>query len=273
MLGRIGALAAVVAALFASAWTSQARSDVPPASVFSGAGVFVDNPDDFPGPFELADELQADHFSWVALHVDDVQTIDWTQQLWISVMRAHGISVGVWGAEGNDPTVSAAIADYAIRTVGADFYIADAEGGYENAKGIKGYWRSGMFVKAFRALQPTIPAALVTLGAAIPPYVLPIDYASWRNAGFALLPEAYYNQSKWYRPDLTVQHAQRAGWPVSLVHPVIGVFHDYPASRYVPLLETDGAEGFSVFLADQATPADLAALAPLASAAYAVASG
>ena len=57
-----------------------------------------------------------------------------------------------------------------------------------------GWERSKTFVDVFRSLQPTLPAALTTYGAAAAPYVLPIDYASWRNAGFDLLPQAYYNQ-------------------------------------------------------------------------------
>jgi hypothetical protein len=254
--------AVLVAAVLAAAYlSSSARADAS-ASVFAGAGVFVDSPDNFPGPWALADQLQAAHFTWVALHVEDLLMLDRTETMWIDVMREHGLQVGVWGMEWRDPIVSAVIADLAIRTYGFDFYIADAEGPYE----AEGKWRSSQFVQEFRSLQPTIPAALVTLGAAKAPYVLPIDYASWRDAGFSLLPEAYYNQYKGYRPDLTVAHAIRAGWPVSLVHPVIGVYHHYPASRYVPLLQTDGTRGFSVFLADQATAADFGALADVAAA-------
>jgi len=256
---RLALIASAVVAVACLA--SSARADAP-ASVFAGAGVFVDSSANFPGPWALADELQADHFTWIALHIEDLETLDVTQPLWIQVMRDHGLRVGVWGMEWSDPIVSAVMADIAIRTYGFDFYIADAEGPYEK----KGAWRSSQFVQEFRALQPTIPAALVTLGAAKAPYVLPIDFASWRDAGFSLLPEAYYNQYRGYRPDLTVAHAIRAGWPVSLVHPVIGVYHHYPASRYVPLLQTDGASGFSVFLADQATAADFAALAQIAAA-------
>jgi hypothetical protein len=253
-------LAAVVAAVGLAASASAARADG--TSVFARAGVFVDNLDDFPGPWALADELQADHFAWIALHVGDLDGLESVQQLWIDVMRAHGLQVGAWGMEGNDPIASAAFADFAVRTDGFDFYIADAENPYE----LEGEWRSSVFVRAFRTYQPTLPAALVTLGAARAPYVLPIDYGAWRDGGFSLLPEAYYNVYAGYRPDLTVQHALRAGWSVSLVHPVIGVFHHYPAARYVPLLQADGASGFSVFLADQMTPADFAALASLAAA-------
>jgi hypothetical protein len=252
----------LTAAVAAVCFASSARADAPPANVFAGAGVFVDSPANFPGPWALADQLQAAHFTWVALHVEDLLTLDRTETAWIQVMREHGLQVGAWGMEWQDPIVSAVVADLAIRTYGFDFYIADAEGPYE----AKGKWRSSQFVQEFRNLQPTIPAALVTLGAAKAPNVLPIDFASWRNGGFSLLPEAYYNQYKGYRPDLTVAHAIRAGWPVSLVHPVIGVYHHYPASRYVPLLQTDGASGFSVFLADEATAADFAALSQVAAA-------
>jgi hypothetical protein len=47
------------------------------------------------------------------------------------------------------------------------------------------------------------------------------------------------------------------------VHPVIGVYHKYPAARYIPLLEAAGTTGYSVYLADQATSADLQALGVL----------
>ncbi|HXR11822.1 MAG TPA: hypothetical protein VN770_05970, partial [Gaiellaceae bacterium] len=67
MLKRVVGLAAVSAAICAGAFSAAARADNP-TSVFARAGVFVDTPQDFPGPWALAAELQADHFSWVALH-------------------------------------------------------------------------------------------------------------------------------------------------------------------------------------------------------------
>ncbi|SRR5581483_571718 len=263
MVRRVVAVAALVAALCASAGT--ARADAPP-DVFSGVGVFVDNPRDFPDAPTLAGWLQAAHFTWIALHIDDVGTLDWTDPTWIPTMRAHGISVGLWGVESLNPIAGAAIANLAISLYNPDFYIADAEGPYEGKHRSTGWERSSVFVRAFRALQPTIPSALVTLGAAIAPNVLPIDFAAWRNGGFDLLPEAYYNQYKGYRPDLTVAHAQRAGWALSAVHPVIGVYHHYPAANYVPLLQNLGTRGFSVFLGDQMTQADYTALSGVAAA-------
>jgi len=261
MVGRVVVVAALVAALFASVGTARAEG---PADVFAGVGVFADNPQDFPDAATVAGWLEGSHFTWIALHVDDVGTIEWTDPTWIPTMRAHGIDVGVWGVAGKNPIASAAVADLAIRTFGFDFYIADAENPYEGKKRSTGWERSATFVRAFRAIEPTIPSALVTLGAAKAPYVLPIDFAAWRNGGFDLLPEAYYNQYPGYRPDLTVAHALRAGWPLDRVHPVLGVYHHYPAARYVPLMQNLGTRGFSVFLGDQMTLADYAALAGLA---------
>ena len=128
MVRRVVILAACAAACLASA--TGARADTP-ADVFSGVGVFVDNPQDFPDPETVATELQANHFTWIALHLDDVGTLEWTDPTWIPTMRAHGISVGVWGVESLNPIASAGIADLMLRTWSFDFYIADAEGPYE----------------------------------------------------------------------------------------------------------------------------------------------
>ena len=244
--------------------SSTARADTPP-NLFAGAGVFVDDAGNFPGPWALADELQRDGFSWIALKMAYGLASDDVDATWIDVFHAHGIAVGGWSTLQKYPLIDAALAHLEIQKFGLDFYIADAERPYESTQ--HGGWRSASFVSYFRNLEPTIPSALVTFGAAPAPYVIPIDFASWRNAGFELLPEAYYNQYKVYRPDLTVAHALRAGWSADQVHPVIGVYRKYPAVNYVPLLEKDGARGFSVYLADQATTADYQALAGLAHAA------
>jgi hypothetical protein len=261
-------LVVLLAVLCACVLAAGARADAPPAKLFDGAGAFVDNPLNLPGPWGLADELEANHFTWVAFHVTNGYVQQDLDPMWISVFRSHGIKVGGWGYEDSAALIDAVLADIAIRRYGFDFWIADAESAYEQTKKIHGWKNSATFVRVFRSLQPTIPAALTTYGAATAPYVLPIDYASWRNAGFDLLPQAYYNQfPNVYRPDLTVDHSQRAGWPLDLVHPVIGVYRHYSAANYVPLLEALPTRGFSVFLADQATAADYAALEPLALAA------
>jgi hypothetical protein len=262
-------LAIVAAVLCAGALATAARADAPP-NVFDGAGVFIDNPYDFPGPWTLGEELRLAGFSWVALKVNEGTRID-LDPMWVDVFRANGLAVGGWGVEGKYPLVDAVLAHLQVQQYGLDFYIANAERSYESNE--RGGWRSANFVTVFRDLEPTLPAALVTLGGAPAPYVLPIDYASWRNGAFQLLPEAYYNKTKVYRPDLTVAHALRAGWTADQVHPVIGVWGHYPAANYVPLLQADGAPGFSVFLADGMQPGDFNALAGLAHAASAAPPG
>ena len=235
------------------------------ANIFGGAGVFIDNPGNFPGPVALADELQRDHFTWVAIHAHNGVWTTWgVPQDWIDAMRSRGIAVGLWGWEDSDPQLSAQLAVYQVRQIHADFYIADAEWDYLRARHTAGWYRSRLFVDTFRQYEPDLPAALTTFGAAKPPWVLPIDFSAWRDAGFDLLPQAYYNQfPATDRPDMTIAHAARAGWPLDRVHPVIGVFHRFPAARYVPLLEAAGTTGYSVYLADQATAGDLEALSVL----------
>jgi hypothetical protein len=260
-------LVVILAVLCACVLATSARAAAPP-NVFAGAGVFVDDPRNLPGPWGLADELERNHFTWVAFHLTNGFVQEPLDPMWVSVFRAHGISVGGWGYVDSATLIDAVLADVAVRTYGLDFWIADAESAYEQTKKQHGWKNSAAFVRVFRSLQPTLPAALTTYGAATAPYVLPIDYASWRNAGFDLLPQAYYNQfPKAYRPDLTVEHSERAGWPDDRVHPVIGVYRKYPAANYVPLLSPLPTRGFSVFLADQATADDYAALEPLALAA------
>ena len=255
------ACAAVVAVAPAQAGPVTAATSNP----FDGAGVFVDDIGNFPGPWALADELQSDHFSWIAFHAHNGVWQQWgTNAEWVSVMRAHGLKVGLWGWEDANPWLAANLAAFQVRISGADFYIADAEWDYLRARHTAGWYRSRIFASTFRRLEPTVPAALTTFGAAEAPWVLPIDFAAWRENGFDLLPQAYFNQfPKVDRPDQTVAHARRAHWPVERVHPVIGVYRHYPAARYVPLLRAAGTTGYAVFIGDQATSADFQALSVL----------
>ncbi len=251
-------LALVLAAALLSAGAAQANP-------FAGAGVFVEDPADFPGPWALADALQQSHFSWVAFHAHNgIWDSRAPNQEWIEVMREHGLAVGIWSWEDSNPWLAAQLAAFEVRTWGADFYIADAEWDYLRAPHTGNWYRSRIFTTTFRQYAPDVPAALTTLGAAEAPWVLPLDYSAWRDAGFDLLPQAYYNQfPKVDRPDQTVAHARRAGWPLDRVHPVIGVYRNYDAARYVPLLRAAGTTGYSVFLADRMQPSDYRSLAVL----------
>jgi hypothetical protein len=264
--------AGIAAALCAACVAGTARADTPAdanvaanAAIFNGAGVFIDNVGNLPGPIGFAEELQNAHFSWVAFHAHNGSWKSYAvNSEWVRVMREHGLRVGLWGWEDASPWLAAQLAAFEIRIVGADFYIADAEYDYERARHSAGWYRSRIFATTFRQYEPTLPAAMTTFGAADPPWVLPIDFAAWRDNGFDLLPQAYYNQfPRVDRPDMTVAHAQRAGWPLARVHPVIGVYRHYPAANYVPLLRAAGTTGYSVFIGDQATAADYQALSVL----------
>jgi hypothetical protein len=257
--------AALCAAFVAAGSVRAAPVTADTANPFDGAGVFIDNVGNFPGPTALADALQRDHFSWVAFHAHNGSWVPYgSNAQWISVMRAHGLKVGLWGWEDSSPWLAAQLAAFQVQLAGADFYIADAEYDYERGAHTAGWYRSRIFATTFRQWEPSLPAALTTFGAARPPWVLPIDFGAWRDNGFDLLPQAYYNQfPKDDRPDMTVAHAKRAGWPIDRVHPVIGVYHKYPAANYIPLLQQAGTTGYSVFLGDQATAADFDALSVL----------
>ena len=58
---------------------------------------------DFPDAPTLAAELQAAHFTWIAFHVDDVGTLEWTSRVDPGHARSDGIEVGGWGYEDSDP--------------------------------------------------------------------------------------------------------------------------------------------------------------------------
>ena len=144
-------MAALCAALLAAAPAHAGpTAAATTANPFDGAGVFVDNLGNFPGPAALADELQANHFSWVALHAHNGRVQYAPNDQWLSVLRAHGLEVGLWGWEDSEPLLAAQLAVFQVRLTGADFYIADAEWDYERAAHTAGWYRSRIFASTFR---------------------------------------------------------------------------------------------------------------------------
>jgi hypothetical protein len=233
-------------------------SPTPSPALWDQAGVFVWNTHAF-DPRRLVAGLQEGRFAWVAFNVHDGLTETPIDPEFVRLVREAGFVTGAWGVERDQPEEEAALAVRLVRQWGFAFYIADAEATYKaDAGGV--FTRSKAFVDAFRAGAPDLPAALTTYGAAPTPYVLPIDFAAWRRGGFDLLPQAYVNESALNRPDLTIAHAIRAGWDAGRVHPVVGVYRQYPAQAYLPLLKAARSHGFSVYLADQMSDADYVAL-------------
>jgi len=230
----------------------------PSPSLWNQAGVFVDNTQAF-DPRLLVAGLEEGGFAWVAFNVHDGLTETPVDPEFVRLVRQAGFVTGAWGVERDQPEQEASLAARIVGEWGYRFYIADAEDAYKADTG-GDIARSATFVDAFRARAPDLPAALSTYGAAPAPFVLPIDFASWRQAGFELLPQAYFNESAIYRPDRTIAHAVRAGWDPRRVHPIVGVYHQYPAERYLPLLRAARSYGFSVYLADQMSDSDYSAL-------------
>src|SRR4051812_56996 len=99
-------VAVVLALLCAALVAGTARADAS-SSPFDGAGVFVDNPGNLPGPWGLVTQLETNHFKWIAFHVTNGLAQQDIPLDWIDVFREHGISVGGWGYEDGRPFIEA----------------------------------------------------------------------------------------------------------------------------------------------------------------------
>lgn len=240
-----------------------------PERFFEGAGVIVGVASAFRAS-ERAELLAQNRFRWVAVKVHhglglDQANLDELSVGWAHGFRRRGIQVCGWGVGDVEPEQEAQLAAELIRQHELDCYIADVEAAYMG----EGYGgdpaRSGRFVSAFRRELPELTAAFTTMGGAWEPWVYPFDYGPWAAGGFALLPQAYLSISEGYCPRCTVEHARRAGFPVSRVHPMIGVGWEQgqPAKSgadYTRPLTEAGARGFSVFLGETTSDDDFRAL-------------
>jgi hypothetical protein len=229
----------------------------PPSRPMSwqSAGAFVWHEADV-DPGILGAELRDNGFGWVAVFLHEGTTEDPIVDDWVRRFRlASGLPVGGWGVLRSQPRREAELADSLVRRYGLDFYIANAESEYEYSgpSGFDGsrYKRSRRFVEAFRALQPTLPAGLSSYCRAD---MHDIDWAAWRDAGFAFLPQAYVNDlGAMATPAACARGAQRF-FSDADVHPTIGmhpgVRSSLSAATYASLLARSGTVGFSVYLAE-----------------------
>jgi hypothetical protein len=106
-------------------------------------------------------------------------------------------------------------------------------------------------VQAFRAAQPSLPAAISS-------YCRPdqhdLDWATWAQAGFVFLPQAYVNDlGPKGSPAACVTGATKF-FPRSDVHPTVGSFSGtfgfVAPARYARLLAQAGTKGFSIYPAE-----------------------
>ena len=229
----------------------------PPASApfsWRAAGAFVWHETDV-DPTRLGLALRRNGFGWVAVFLHDGRTEDPVDSGWIERFRAaSGLAVGGWGVLRSEPEAEAELADALLTRYGLAFYVADAESEYEFS-GVGGpsherAGRSRRFVKTFRARRPGFPAGVTSYCRAD---MHDIDWASWRGAGFAFLPQAYVNEFGRRATPATCVHAAERHFPPADVHPLIGM---YASSRpvavetYVRLLARAPTQGFSVYLAE-----------------------
>jgi hypothetical protein len=219
------------------------------------AGAFVWHENDV-APEALGHELLQNGFGWVAVFVHDGLVEDPIEADWVNRFRqATGLPVGGWGVLRTEASLEASLAHEIVERYGLDFYIANAEAEYaytrEDGQNAQRFERSRVFVDAFRAKRPTLPAALSSYCRAD---MQDLDWNAWRAAGFVFLPQAYVNDfGALVTPDMCLQGA-RAHFPRRAVHPTIGMHpgaaRSLRAVDYVRLLARAGTVGFSVYLAE-----------------------
>jgi hypothetical protein len=264
--GRIDEVAVYGRALNA-ATVSEHFGAARPMSIWDERGIFTWY---LPNPLvsdsaAFAERLKRNNFAWVAVQAHWASSpvnAEYFAEGWLEPLRKAGLEVCAWGPLGENPEQDAAAAMEVVDEWKFDCYIANAEAAYKSDSGGDPA-RSGRFVSA---LKLDVPLALSTYGAAYKPWNLAavFDYVPWQNAGYHLLPQAYWNVCECYEPLWVIEHSLEAGWPIERVHPTVGIFDDgqriLTGADYAPLLAQDGATGFSAYLAEEMSEADYAAL-------------
>jgi hypothetical protein len=236
--------------------TTQAQP--PPAPVamsWRSAGAMIWHAGDI-DPTWLGQQMKSAGFGWIALYLGGPADPTVPDPGWIERFQlSSGLPVGGWSVLGDDPAHDASVALADIKQFGLAFYIADAEEpyGYTDMSGTSGarFERSRQFVQAFRAAEPTLPAAVSS-------YCRPdqhdIDWSAWVHGRFEFLPQAYVNAlGTSVAPAACVRGA--AHWfPRKAVHPTVasyqGILGFVSPQRYAALLHAAGTSGFSIFPAE-----------------------
>ena len=231
----------------------------PPASVgfsWRSAGALVWHETDVE-PTLLGRVLREAGFGWVAVRVQDGTVEDPVQADWVYRFRlASGLPVGGWGVLRTEPEAEARLGSELVARYGLDFYVANPEVEYEfsgaDGPSDERSGRSSRFVGTFRTLRPSpFPLGLSS-------YCRPdhhdIDWAAWRGAGAAFLPQAYVNDIGAEGSPPGCVAGSRSVFARDDIHPTIGmhigVRETVDVSAYVDLLARAGTVGFSVYLAE-----------------------
>lgn len=231
---------------------------LPPPSVpfsWSSAGAFVWHETDVE-PTLLGTALRNAGFGWVAVYLHDGMAEDPVEADWAYRVRlASGLPVGGWGVLRTQPEDEARLAQQLLARYHLDFYVANPEVEYEfsgpNGPDSERSGRSRRFVDAFRALMPNVPAGVSSY---CRPDLHDIDWPSWRQAGFAFLPQAYANDLGQQGLPASCVAGAASFFSRETVHPTVGMHpgtvDSLDAAAYVELLDQAGTVGFSVYLAE-----------------------
>jgi len=223
---------------------------------WSAAGAFVWHENDVE-PTLLGHALRGAGFGWVAVRLHDGVAEDPVEADWVYRFRlASGLPVGGWGVLRTEPEREATLASSLLARYGLDFYIANPEVEYEfsgaDGPSDERSGRSARFVGTFRSLRPA-PFPL-GLSSYCQPSRHDLDWAAWRHAGVAFLPEAYVNDIGTDGAPASCVASARGIFPRQDIHPTVGVhvgsLGTVDVAAYVELLAEAGTVGFSVYLAE-----------------------
>jgi hypothetical protein len=189
--------------------------------------------------------MRSSGFGWVALPLGGPGTLTPPPAGWAQRFQAvSGLPVGGWSVLGDNPAQDAADVVQQLQSDGLSFYIADAEAPYNGHTD-----RSAAFVGAFRALEPTLPAALSSFCDAAG-----VGLASWATAGFAFLPQAYANDFGAAAAPAACVRAAAGFFPRARIHPTVACYQGQQGyvtpEQFAQLLAEAGTQGFSVFPAE-----------------------
>jgi hypothetical protein len=224
---------------------------------WTAAGGLVVNPGDV-DPSALGTRLRADGFGWIAVLVADGLAEKGSVQRWAELFTAaSGLPVGGWSVLRDHPAEEAELAATIVARDRLAFFVANAEREYEytNDADRNGgrYARSEAFVRAFRALEPSLPAGLSSYCDAS---LHDIDWQAWASAGFAFLPQAYAGTLGASGTPAACTSGALRFFPRSRIHPTValfgGRFGTPSPAEYGALLQRAGTTGFSLYPAETA---------------------
>lgn len=168
---------------------------------------------------------------------------------WRTACEKHGIHYGVWGfLYGAEPEWEARIASSLVNH-GAQFYIADAENGYEEHPEA-----SQDFASGFSKMHPHLPKALSSFGRID---FHRIDWHAWRRHGFTFMPQAYVDVSPLLRPSTCIQVASSV-WHPSEMAVTLEAKPGMQYGEYVIEAARKGVRGFNVWRANLVSDIQLA---------------